>query len=153
MFDENRGYLETGELQLRDYGPEPFVINIQKAADKNRFFRFALWTGEHLQLTLMEIAVQDSIGLEMHPNLDQFLFITEGSGLVMMGERADHMNFHQSPSNDAVSFPPARHNLKRGEPQALFGIWMPAHKHTQSTARKKQRSMLSNLLGLLLEPV
>lgn len=134
MFDENRGCLETGELQLRDYGPEPFVINIQKAADKNRFFRFALWTGEHLQLTLMEIAVQDSIGLEMHPNLDQFLFITEGSGLVMMGERADYMNFHQRVCpNDAVFVPAGTwHNLVNtgDEPLKLYSVYgPPAHKH------------------------
>ena len=40
-------------IDLRDYGPEPFVVNIEDAAEQNRTFRTALWTGNHLQLTLM----------------------------------------------------------------------------------------------------
>ena len=30
-----------------DYGSEPFVVNISRAARQNRSFRTALWTGEH----------------------------------------------------------------------------------------------------------
>ena len=44
-------------LILEDYGPEPFVINIEEAAMQNTNFRLALWTGNHLQLTLMSIEV------------------------------------------------------------------------------------------------
>jgi len=33
----------------------------------------ALWTGHHLQLTLMSIPVGNDIGLEVHPHTDQFL--------------------------------------------------------------------------------
>lgn len=43
------------------------------------------WTGEHLQVTLMSINVCDDIGLEIHPNVDQFIRIEEGQGLVKMG--------------------------------------------------------------------
>jgi len=44
-------------IKLKDYGPEPFVVNIEEAAKQNDNFRTALWTGEHLQLTLMSINV------------------------------------------------------------------------------------------------
>lgn len=47
-----------------DYGPEPFTINIQKSTCKNNNFRTALWTGNHLQLTLMSIPVGGEIGLK-----------------------------------------------------------------------------------------
>ena len=40
-----------------DYGSEPFVVNISRVTRQNRCFRTALWTGEHLQLTLMSIPV------------------------------------------------------------------------------------------------
>ena len=54
--------------ELRDYGPEPFVINIEEATIRNTNFRTALWTGYYL-LTLMSINVGSDIGLEMHPLL------------------------------------------------------------------------------------
>ena len=40
-----------------DYGPNPYVINVKDAAMKNTNFRTALWTGCHLQMTLMSIPV------------------------------------------------------------------------------------------------
>lgn len=42
------------------------------------------WTGEHLQVILVSINVCDDIGLEVHPNVDQFIHIEEGQGLVKM---------------------------------------------------------------------
>ena len=72
-------------INLIDYGPYPFVINIEKATEQNDYFRIALWTGEHLQLTLMIIDVGEDIGLEVHPNTDQFIRIEEGQGVVLMG--------------------------------------------------------------------
>lgn len=65
-----------------DQGPEPYTVNIERAALLNSNFRTALWTGEHLQATLMSIPEQ--IGLEAHPTLDQFLKIVDGTGLVLM---------------------------------------------------------------------
>lgn len=67
-----------------DYGPEPFVVNIEEVTKQNNTFRTALWTGNHLQLTLMSINVGEDIGLEIHPNLDQFIRIEDGQGVVMM---------------------------------------------------------------------
>jgi hypothetical protein len=40
---------QNERLNLRDYGPEPFVMNIEQAARQNNTFRTALWTGSHLQ--------------------------------------------------------------------------------------------------------
>ena len=31
--------------ELRDYGPNPFVIDIEEATKENTNFRLALWTG------------------------------------------------------------------------------------------------------------
>jgi hypothetical protein len=33
-----------------DYGPNPFVVNIEKATLDNNYFRTTLWKGNHLQL-------------------------------------------------------------------------------------------------------
>lgn len=56
-------------LDTTDYGPEPFVFDIDNATEQNNNYRKALWTGEYLQLTLMSIKVGGDIGLEMHPRL------------------------------------------------------------------------------------
>ena len=42
---------------IRDFGAEPAVLNIDCLSKSNINFRTALWTGEHLQVTLMSIPV------------------------------------------------------------------------------------------------
>ena len=120
-----------------DYGPKPFVVNIQKAALRNSAFRTALWTGNHLQLTLMSIPAGKDIGLEMHPDVDQFLRIENGRGLVMMGESENNLPFRQPAYRGSAIFIPAGtwHNLintGRG-PIKLYSIYAPPN-HPWGTA-------------------
>ncbi len=61
--------------QLFDYATNPFVFNIEQATVDNTTFRTALWTGKHLQLTVMSINPGEDIGAEVHPDWDQFLRI------------------------------------------------------------------------------
>ena len=78
-------------IDLRDHGPMPYVVNIHEAANQNYNFRLSLWTGIYLQLTLMNINAGEDIGLEVHPNVDRFLRIEEGTGLVLMGNSKDNL--------------------------------------------------------------
>ena len=66
-------------------GVEPLVTNIRCAAEENSCFRSVLWTGTHLQMTLMCIPAGECVGLETHPELDQYLRIEQGCGVVKMG--------------------------------------------------------------------
>lgn len=68
----------SGNIEIRDYGQQPLVINIEQAAKYNQNYRTALWTGKHFQVTLMSIRVGEDIGLEVHPTTDQFIRIEEG---------------------------------------------------------------------------
>ena len=43
----------------------------------------------------MSINVGEDIGLEMHPNVDQFLRIEQGQGIVQMGKSKDNLNFQK----------------------------------------------------------
>ncbi|WP_421377888.1 cupin domain-containing protein [Bacillus salacetis] len=92
---------------LRDYGREPFVININEATKQNNTYRTAIWTGEHLQTTLMSIDVGDDIGLEIHPDVDQFLRIEQGQGIVQMGKTKNNLNFQRNVFDDSAIFIPA----------------------------------------------
>lgn len=75
----NRDRQSSFDSGLRDYGPAPLIVNIDRATKMNPNYRTALWTGEHLQLTLMSIPVGGDIGLEMHPDVDQFIRIESGA--------------------------------------------------------------------------
>ncbi|MEI3606290.1 cupin domain-containing protein [Pseudogracilibacillus sp. SE30717A] len=116
-------------LDLRDYGKNPFVINIENAAEQNRAFRNALWTGDHLQVVLMSIGVGEDIGLEVHPNTDQFLRIEEGQGFVQMGNSRNNLTFQRRVSEDDAIMVPAGtwHNLTNtgNEPLKLYTIYAP----------------------------
>lgn len=116
-------------IDLKDYGPEPFVINIEDATKQNNYFRTALWTGSHLQVTLMSINVGESIGLEIHPNLDQFLRIEQGQGIAQMGDSKDNLDFEAKVSDDfAIVIPAGKwHNLTNtgDKPLKLYSIYAP----------------------------
>ncbi|MDR7869314.1 MAG: cupin domain-containing protein [Tissierellaceae bacterium] len=100
-------------IDLTDHGPEPYVLNIEKAAEQNDYFRRALWTGRHLQLTVMSINPGDDIGLEIHPNSDQFISIEKGQALVLMGDSRNNLYFRQMAFEDYGVFIPAGkwHNI------------------------------------------
>ncbi|WP_283153714.1 cupin domain-containing protein [Guptibacillus hwajinpoensis] len=119
----------AGSREFKDYGPKPFVANINEATKQNDTFRTALWTGEHLQLTLMSIDVGEDIGLEMHSNVDQFLRIEQGQGKVQMGKRKDSLNYEREVYDDYAVFIPAGtwHNLTNtGDvPIKLYSIYAP----------------------------
>ena len=119
----------SAPIILKDYGPNPFVININEAAKQNNNYRLALWTGKHLQVTLMSINVGEDIGLEMHPNLDQFLRIEQGQGLVKMGDRKDRLDFQANVQEDFAIIVPAGkwHNLINtgNTPIKLYSIYAP----------------------------
>ena len=118
-----------GSILLKDHGKEPFVVNINQAAKQNNTYRTAIWTGDHLQVTLMSINVGEDIGLEIHPNVDQFLRIEEGQGLVQMGKSKDNLNFERNVYDDSAIMIPAGtwHNVTNtgNMPLKLYSIYAP----------------------------
>jgi len=131
---------------LTDSGPDPFVINIDRAARKNNNFRTALWTGSHLQLTLMNIRVGEDIGLENHPNLDQFIRIEQGLGLVKMGNSKDNLNFQKKINGNYAFIIPAGtwHNLINigNVPLKLYSIYAPPQ-HPRGTIHKTKADAMA----------
>lgn len=124
------GFLnEEVSNRLTDYGPGPFVVDIEEVTKQNNTFRTALWTGSHLQVTLMSINVGEDIGLEIHPTLDQFLRIEEGEGVVQMGDSKDRLDFKKKVSDDyAIMIPAGKwHNLTNtgNQPLKLYSIYAP----------------------------
>ena len=118
-----------GRLMLKDYGPKPLVVNINEASKQNNTYRTALWTGAHLQVTLMSLHMGEDIGLEIHPDVDQFLRIEQGQGIVQMGKTKEDLSFKRNVYDDSAIMIPAGtwHNVTNtgNTPLKLYSIYAP----------------------------
>ncbi|HEU4540347.1 MAG TPA: cupin domain-containing protein [Jiangellaceae bacterium] len=127
------------EVTMRDEGPEPYVVDIEEATLANETFRTALWTGEHLQLTVMSIPVGGEVGLEKHDDRDQFLRLESGKARVRMGPERDDLRFDREIQDDWVILVPAGswHNVTNvgDEPLKLYSLYAPPE-HPKGTVHK-----------------
>jgi mannose-6-phosphate isomerase-like protein (cupin superfamily) len=126
-------------FMITDFGPNPFVTDINKATINNQNYRTALWTGKHLQATLMSIGVGDDVGLEIHPDTDQFFRVEEGQGLAVMGNSKENLYYRQPVYDDMAIFIPANtwHNVINtgNKPLKMYSIYAPPH-HPRGTVEK-----------------
>jgi len=115
--------------EFRDHGPRPHVLDIERATLANDTYRTALWTGTSLQLTVMSIEPGGEIGLERHPDRDQFLRVEAGRGRVQMGPAEDRLTFDREVGEDWVILVPAGswHNVTNtgDEPLKLYSLYAP----------------------------
>lgn len=125
-----------------DYGNEPFIANITAVSLENPYYRRILWTGGHLQVALMSIPLGDEVGLEIHPDNDQFIRIENGCAQILMGSSAENLNIQSRVnSNYAVMVPAGTwHNIKNigNVPLKLYTIYAPAH-HEKGTVHETRR--------------
>lgn len=126
-----------------DRGPEPYVVDIEEATLANDTFRTALWTGGHLQLTVMSIPVGGEVGLEVHDDRDQFLRVEAGRARVQMGPASDDLSFDREVGDDWVILVPAGkwHNVSNigEEPLKLYSLYAPPeHPHGTVHATKAE---------------
>lgn len=125
--------------EFNDQGKRPFVININEATKQNNTFRSAIWTGPYLQVTLMSLQPGEDIGLEMHPDVDQFLRVEQGDGIVQMGKNKNQLDFVRQITDDSAIIIPAGywHNLTNSGniPLKLYSIYAPPN-HPFGTVHK-----------------
>lgn len=124
---------------MTDHGKQPYVVNIETETLGNDNFRTTLWTGEHLQLTVMSIKPGDDIGLEVHPDNDQFLRVEQGRGRCQMGPAEDDLPFDQPVKDDDVILVPAGtwHNVTNTgeEDLKVYALYGPPD-HVPGTVHK-----------------
>ena len=129
------------QVEFIDFGPEPFVFDIEAYTTQNETYRTSIWTGTYMQMTVMSIPAGGDIGLEMHPDIDQFLRVEAGTGVVMMGDDENNMNFEKRVEDDFAIFIPAGkwHNLINDseEPLKIYSIYAPTE-HPHSTVHQTQ---------------
>jgi mannose-6-phosphate isomerase-like protein (cupin superfamily) len=118
-------------MTIEDIGPEPQSFDLENATRENTNYRSVAWSGRYLQVTLMSIPVGSDIGLEVHPETDQFLRLDAGRGRVQIGAAKDQLTFDEEVSDGWCILIPAGswHNVTNigEEPMQLYAIYAPAH--------------------------
>lgn len=121
---------------VNNHGPAPCIVHVMGAVQKNQNFRTVFWTGSCLQMTLMHIPTCGEIGVEMHPDTDQFIRVENGQALVCVGNRKESLDFQCCLKTGDGIFVPAGswHNIcNTGDcPLKLSSIYAPPH-HPKGT--------------------
>ena len=118
-----------------------YVGDIEKLAGDNTYFRRVLFTAAHMQLVLMALAPGEEIGMEVHPDNDQFFRFEEGEGKVIIAGEESVI------SDGFVAVVPAgtMHNVintSQTTPLKLYTIYAPAH-HPDGTVHKTKQEALA----------
>jgi len=112
-----------------------YVGHIEKATLNNDFFRKVLFTGKHNQLVVMCLQPNEEIGREVHPNIDQFFRIEEGTAKFVFNDREEHI----VGDGDAVVVPAGTYhniiNTSSSKPLRLYTIYSPPN-HPDGTVHK-----------------
>ena len=123
----------------QDLGAKPSIINIHNETLCNENFRTAIWTGTHLQITVMSIPVGAEIGLEMHDDLDQVIKIERGCANVYMGDCKHNVAFQgKANANSAIVIPSGTwHNIINACscPLKVYSVYAPPQ-HPFGTVHK-----------------
>ena len=118
-------------MTIKDIGPQPQSFDLEKASLENDNYRAVAWSGKYLQLTLMSIPPGKDVGLEAHPQTDQFLRLDGGRGRVQMGPAEDQLDFDQEVEDGWAILVPAGtwHNVTNigDEPISLYTVYAPTH--------------------------
>lgn len=112
---------------------KPYFGHIEADTLANNNFRQVIFTGQHSQLVLMSLKPGEEIGMEVHPQVDQFFRFEAGQGKVVV----DGEEFAVA-DGDAVVVPAgSQHNvINTGEEDLkLYTIYSPAN-HPDGTVHR-----------------
>lgn len=103
-----------------------FFADIERLTLENNNFRKVLYTQNHLQLVLMSLEPGEEIGMETHPDHDQFFRFENGTGSCFING-----NEYLVEDGSGVIVPAwAEHNVvntTNNEPLKFYTIYGPAH--------------------------
>lgn len=116
-----------------------YVVDIEKAAKDNDYFRKVLYTAPNSQLVVMCLKPGEDIGMEMH-DLDQFIRIEKGEGKAIL----DGVE-HSLEDDWAVVIPAGtNHNIINTgkKPMKLYTIYSPPE-HEDGTVHKTKAEAMA----------
>lgn len=118
-----------------------FNANIEKETLANKNFRRVLYTGKHSQLVLMSLKPKEEIGMEVHPDNDQFFRFEKGQGKCIIDG-----NEYELKDGSAIVVPAgAEHNIiniSETDDLKLYTIYSPAH-HKDGIVRQTKEEAVA----------
>ena len=118
-----------------------FIDNIEEKTEQNNFFRQVLYTGKHTQLVVMSLLPGEEIGMEVHPQVDQFFRIEEGQAKVVIdGEE------HEVDEGFAIIVPAgSQHNVINtgSNPLKLYTLYSPPNHPDGTIHRTRAEAMVA----------
>jgi len=119
--------------------PLGWVRDIEQTTLANDTFRTVLFTGAHLQVTVMSIPQGGEIGLEVHPDNDQFIRLEQGDARVELGRSEDSVDESHDVKADWALVIPAGlwHNVVNTgwDEVKLYSLYAPPH-HPDGTVHQ-----------------
>ncbi len=103
-----------------------YNTNIEKDAIENTNFRKVLYTGKHSQMVLMSLRPNEEIGMEVHPDNDQFFRFEKGVGKCII----DGNSYDLADGSVIIVPAGAEHNIintSNTDDLKLYTIYSPAH--------------------------
>lgn len=117
-----------------------FVDDIEEKTENNTNFRQVLFTGKYAQLVVMNLKPSEEIGMEVHPNIDQFFRFEKGEGKVIINSEEQIVS-----DGFAVVVPAgAEHNVintSTTEELKLYTIYSPPN-HPDGTIHKTKEEAI-----------
>ena len=116
-----------------------FAANIEKKTLENKNFRKVLYTAKHCQLVLMSVKPNQELGMEVHPDNDQFFRFEKGQGSCIIDG-----NKYELKDGFAIIVPAgAEHNIintSATEELKFYTIYSPAHHRDQVVHATKEQA-------------
>ncbi len=116
-----------------------WVGDVERTTLENEAFRTVVFTGEHVQLTVMRLGPGEDIGREAHPDTDQFLRIEAGTGRVEFGRSEERVDETHDVEGDWAVVVPAGvwHNVVNTGPGELklYSLYAPPE-HPDGTVHR-----------------
>lgn len=111
-----------------------FHGNIEKMTLENENFRKVLYTAKHCQLVVMSLQPGEEIGMEVHPENDQFFRFEAGTGKSFI----DGNEYDLSDGMSLIVPSGAKHNIvntSATEKLKMYTLYSPPH-HKDGTVHK-----------------
>jgi mannose-6-phosphate isomerase-like protein (cupin superfamily) len=110
-----------------------YFHDLKGEAKTNNYFRRVIETGNQMQVVLMSIAVGEEIGMEVHPDNEQWLLSVSGQGKAILNGEESEFN-----EGDMVLVRAGtNHNFINtgSEPLKIITLYSPPH-HAPGTVHK-----------------
>jgi mannose-6-phosphate isomerase-like protein (cupin superfamily) len=119
-----------------------YIDNIEKLTLANQDFRKVLFTAHQMQLVVMTLKPNEDVGMEIHPDNDQFFRIEKGEGKVILNKKE-----HIIKEDDVIIIPAGtEHNVINTSSTELlqfYTIYAPPH-HKDGTVHKTKAEAMKD---------